>query len=72
MATYTLQIITSTDLKTSTIMRLPTPAPFITGTGPDNYLCGSCGNVLLKNVHPGQFRSIIIGCGKCKAYNALP
>ncbi len=72
MAIYTLQIVAPAELKTSTIMRLSAPAPFITGTGPDDYLCGSCGNALLKNVHPGQFKALVIGCGKCKAYNVLP
>jgi hypothetical protein len=44
--------------------------PFITGVGPETYVCGSCTAILLLNVTPGQIVGIVFQCPVCKAYNA--
>jgi hypothetical protein len=79
MADHRLQVIETLD-PTTRVVELSGSGPSGTGAGADNYLCGSCGNVLSAGMRPGQIPSTLTGqvastvirCGKCKATNAVP
>jgi hypothetical protein len=44
-------------------------APYISGIGKSNYVCGGCGHLLLKNIDFGQIDNIVFPCPKCGKYN---
>jgi hypothetical protein len=46
-------------------------SPVFAGKGPDDFLCGSCGAVLLKGVYPDQIQKLYIKC-PCGAVNLSP
>jgi ribosomal protein S27AE len=40
--------------------------PVVVGYGPNNYLCGNCGNLLAEGMSPPQMNiKVRIRCGKC-------
>ena len=44
----------------------------ITSVGHLNYVCGSCGAILLKRVRAGQLgKGIVFHCNQCGSYNQL-
>jgi ribosomal protein S27AE len=80
MSDHRLQVV-ETIGPTIKIVELSGPGPIGAGTGgPDNHLCGTCGNVLIANVRPGQIPStfidhilqLVIRCGRCHSTNAVP
>jgi len=78
MSDHRLQVVETLD-PTTRVIDLSGPDPIMTATGPDNYFCGACGNVLIASVRPlripstltGQAASTVIRCGKCKVTNAV-
>ena len=50
-----------------------TAAPVITGPGSDDYTCGNCGKILIAGLAAGKtFKSIVIRCPACSAFNETP
>ena len=47
--------------------------PGVRGDGDLTYVCGSCGEVLIENIFPGQieFDGVFL-CAKCGSYSQLP
>jgi DNA-directed RNA polymerase subunit RPC12/RpoP len=44
--------------------------PVFSGTGPDDYVCVSCGNVLAVGMHPEQMtKKVRVRCGRCSTVN---
>ena len=54
---------------TRTVINLG-PGSRIKGRGDVNYLCGTCGQVLVKGVKEGQVSNIVFHC-PCGSYNDL-
>jgi len=44
---------------------------FIKGTGEDNYLCGTCRNVLCENITRGQVQNLVFKCPNCDSFNLI-
>ena len=44
---------------------------FIKGTGEDNYLCGTCRNVLCEKITRGQVQNLVFKCPNCDSYNFI-
>jgi predicted RNA-binding Zn-ribbon protein involved in translation (DUF1610 family) len=68
-----LPVVPKPDLSTRTVLE---PAkdfagPFIKGTGDVDYLCGSCGAVLVERVTTGQIKNTVFRCPNCGQYNEL-
>ncbi len=47
-------------------------APVISGKGQTDYVCGSCGSVLLRRMFYAQVRDLVFRCGHCGATNRIP
>jgi DNA-directed RNA polymerase subunit RPC12/RpoP len=44
--------------------------PVFSGTGPNDYVCVSCGNVLAVGMYPEQMtKKVRVRCGRCGAVN---
>lgn len=44
--------------------------PVFRGTGPDDFVCASCGNLLAVAMDPGYMtRRVRIRCGRCRTVN---
>jgi DNA-directed RNA polymerase subunit RPC12/RpoP len=44
--------------------------PVFRGSGPDDYVCVECGNVLAVSMHPVQMtKKVRIRCGRCSTVN---
>jgi ribosomal protein S27AE len=44
--------------------------PVFHGTGPDDYVCVACGNVLALQMHPEQMtKKVRVRCGRCSTVN---
>jgi DNA-directed RNA polymerase subunit RPC12/RpoP len=44
--------------------------PVFNGTGPDDYVCVTCGNVLALQMHPEQMtKKVRVRCGRCSTVN---
>ena len=43
--------------------------PVMKGKGRDSYRCGTCKNIILKNVNRNQFINIVFICPNCGSYN---
>jgi len=55
----------------ATIIATATPA--ITGPGTDDYTCGNCDKILIAGLAAGKtFKSIVIRCPACGAFNETP
>lgn len=67
MAEYLLKPVPTADDRLPTI-DLRDPRPFAIGNGAHDYLCGTCGNVLLSKVDMPSRRMTVI-CGKCRGAN---
>lgn len=65
-------VMNNPDPKTQSILNLSFVGAAFKGDGDTNFNCGSCGTTLLEKVGKSQFSNIIIRCGKCQTYNALP
>lgn len=44
---------------------------FVVGEGDTNYLCGSCGRVICKNVIRSQIKEIVFICPSCNSHNLI-
>lgn len=55
----------------ATIMHLTVPGPIIVGEGDQDYVCGICGDVLIKSVSAGQIQGGVFQCYQCKNYNLM-
>lgn len=47
-------------------------APLISGKGDTDYVCGSCGNTLLRRMRYAQVRDLVLRCHHCGATNEVP
>ncbi len=45
--------------------------PAITGKGETDFVCGSCGNTLLRKMFYAQVRDLVLRCGQCGATNQI-
>ena len=45
--------------------------PVAVSSGDVNYLCGSCGVLLIQGLIGGQFNNLVIKCPKCGAFNEM-
>lgn len=43
----------------------------ITGHGNDNYLCGTCNNVICEKVIRGQIVNLVFKCPNCDSFNII-
>ncbi len=44
-------------------------SPVFKGEGDVNYICGSCGAILVEKIRRGQIGNIVVHCPKCGQYN---
>lgn len=51
------------------IMNQAAEEPVFRSGGEINYVCGSCGHVLIASANFGQFRKLFIKCFRCGAVN---
>lgn len=71
MADYVMMVVPKPDDTKHTIMASQT-SPLMRGTnGPDNYYCGSCGDLLVATIHPNQIGGVFFRCTDCGAYNDI-
>lgn len=71
MVNYSMEIIKKPKEGTVTVLTTDKIQPFFKGEGDDNYLCGTCTNVICQNVNRGQVKNIVFVCPKCESYNIL-
>ena len=45
--------------------------PAITGKGETDFVCGSCGDTLLRRMFYAQVRDLVLRCGHCGATNQI-
>lgn len=57
--------------RTLPVIELPDGRPFATGSGPHDYLCGRCRNVLMSKVEVPKPQRVIVVCGKCRTANLM-
>jgi hypothetical protein len=69
MASFRLNVVESPDPEKVTIATMNMFGPFAKGVGPNDYLCGSCGKMLMKKVRSGEFYHTVIVCRGCGANN---
>jgi hypothetical protein len=54
----------------------PDETVYFIGSGPTkghtDYVCGSCGAILVKGVRPGTIQNIVLYCVRSKTYNDTP
>jgi ribosomal protein S27AE len=70
MVDYSLRSLLAVDAG-KPVIDLKSDLPFVTGDGPNNYLCGKCRNILFKNVDIPHTRDIIVICGRCRTHNQI-
>ena len=72
-----MRVIGETATKGITVIKPdnPTAIPVFrgegAGAGDTNFLCGKCGEMLIKEMNESQFSKICIRCPICKSYNYL-
>ena len=68
-----MEIIPPPKEGTATVIIPKEKGPFfmIKGGGKDNYLCGSCHNIICQNVNRGQIINIVFVCPQCGSYNHI-
>jgi predicted RNA-binding Zn-ribbon protein involved in translation (DUF1610 family) len=62
-------IIKSLAANMAVIKAAPNVETPVLGEGDTNYICGNCGNIILKNVIKGQIKNIVFECPTCGEYN---
>lgn len=70
MSTVRMQVIPADEAAQGAIEAVMAPA--ITGKGETDYICGSCGSVLLRRMFYAQVRDLVLHCGRCGATNQVP
>ena len=73
MTDYSLEVISKPKEGTASVLEYAKKGKyvFIKGNGSDNYLCGTCNNIICQNVDRGQIRNIVFKCPNCNSYNLL-
>ncbi len=74
MTTYTMTVIPKPKDGTATAINWSGPkgnVPLIKGEGSDNYICGTCENVICENVTRGQIKTLVMQCPNCHSYNQI-
>jgi DNA-directed RNA polymerase subunit RPC12/RpoP len=67
-----LKVIPEPEARTRATIVSPT-APVIKGPGTDDYTCGNCDRILIAGIAAGKtFKSIVIRCPACGAFNETP
>ena len=67
-----LKVIAQPEPGTRATIVSPT-APVIKGPGTDDYTCGNCDRILIAGIAAGKtFKSTVIRCPCCGAYNETP
>ncbi len=64
-----LKIIPEPKEGTRTVLAPDGPFPALKAHGTVNYICGSCGQLLLEGMERDGVQNIVIKCGKCGKYN---
>ena len=73
MTDYLMEVIPKPKEGSATVFNFKKKGRFVVikGKGNDNYLCGTCRNVICKNVNRGQISNIVFKCPNCDSYNLL-
>lgn len=73
MTNYQLEVIAEPEPGTRAVFTISgnRKFAFIKGVGKDNYLCGSCQNIICENVNRGQISNIVFKCPYCESFNEL-
>lgn len=73
MSNYSMEVISKPKEGTASVIIFKKKGKFaiIKGNGNDNYLCGTCGNVICQNVNRGQIINLVFVCPNCGSYNFL-
>lgn len=74
MVNYSLRVIpkpNENESGTVLILEQLGEYPVFKGDGTDNYLCGTCKNIIAKNVNRGQIKKFILVCPNCGSYNKI-
>lgn len=72
MANYSMEIIPPPKEGTAAVLKMTVKnKPTIKVVGKDNYICGTCSNVICQNVDRGQIRNIVFVCPNCGSYNHI-
>lgn len=46
--------------------------PIMIGDGEDNYLCGNCGNIIIKSMNRNmKITNVVFRCPNCRRYNLI-
>ena len=73
MSSYSLKVIPKPQEGTAAVLILSKKGKFsiIKGQGADNYLCGTCENIICENVDRGQIINLVFKCPDCSSYNVI-
>lgn len=76
MPTYRLKPLDETDIDPEDIGRIlelgEEEEPFFEGDGDTSYVCGRCGQTIVKDVEKNQISGLGFVCSGCSAYLYLP
>ena len=56
---------------TASVLSVLSDGPVVQSEGDTDFVCGSCGHLLLKAVASDQVRNLVVHCSRCKAFNAV-
>lgn len=73
MGNFVMDVIPEPKAGTASVLILDKKGRYsiIKGQGNDNYLCGTCGNVICENIDRGQVAVIVFKCPNCDSFNLI-
>lgn len=64
-----MEVIPEPEKGTATVLISRGRHPLFVGSGDINYICGSCDNILARQVEQGMLINLVLQCPACGAFN---
>ncbi len=73
MTDYTMDVVPKPKEGTKSVIQLKQDGriPIFKGSANDNYLCGTCKNIICENINKYQVINLVLVCPECKSYNII-